>query len=263
MHLRINNNATLHKASSSLSSVYLLIANGMPLSYRKKCVRSPRKRRRAKCKMACVALKNSPPSREIERAHERHIYFISFDMVGVCARGFLKQRHRPLWFMSRLPHSFLIPRSYVNNLSCNRPGESKTNGTAFGKLLARKTYWGFYFCFKNGAISFIYQCPIRDCHSRYPLWFIIIPRRMASIRGYSTNLEMESFRSYVKDIRITLRYEAVNVMEIISWQISISIESIENCCINIIWSMLSNTHELNGEFKIIFIYELIFIYKNC
>lgn len=46
------------------------------MSCRKKRARSSRKprRRRAKCKMACVALSSSP-SGEVERAHERRYIF--------------------------------------------------------------------------------------------------------------------------------------------------------------------------------------------
>lgn len=97
----------------------------------------------AKCRAVCVCIEKQVTC-ERNRQRAGVIYFISFDIarcVYVCTyahTAFLKQRHRPLWFMLRLPRSFLIPGSYVNNLSCNRPGESKTNGTAFGKLLARE-----------------------------------------------------------------------------------------------------------------------------
>lgn len=167
----------------SLSFVYLLIANETQVaSQETRLELLSRCRRRAKCKMACVALKSSS-SQESQGAHAStplYILFRSTQRGKGRARGFLKQRHRPLWFMSRLSRSFLIPASYMNNLSCNRPSESKTNGIAFGKLLARKTYRSFYLYFKNNVqrdTSFIYQCPIRSCCSRHPLCFIIIPRK--------------------------------------------------------------------------------------
>lgn len=50
----------------------------MPLSCRKKRARGSRRlrRRRAKCKMACVALKSSPPSSEVARAHGTPLYIL-------------------------------------------------------------------------------------------------------------------------------------------------------------------------------------------
>lgn len=168
----------------SLSFVYLLIANETKAP-RKKCARELLLvATSSTCKMqngVCCIKKQFQRSQGAHASTPLYILFRSTQRgKRARARGFLKQRHRPLWFMPWLSRSFLIPASYMNNLSCNRPSESKTNGIAFGKLLARKTYRSFYFCFKNSAqrdTSFIYQCSIRSCCSRHPLWYIIIPRK--------------------------------------------------------------------------------------
>lgn len=145
----------------ALSSLYLLITNETRSSPRKKRARisclSQRRCRRAKCKMACVALKSSSSEvKERTQARRYIFYFVRHSEEKRAHAAFLKQRHCPLWFMPRLSRSFLIPASYVNNLSCNRPSESKTNGIAFGKLLAWKTYRSFYFCFKNSATRYVF-----------------------------------------------------------------------------------------------------------
>lgn len=167
---------------------------------------SQTRRRRARCKMACVALKSSSPSNEVERAHERR-YIFYFVRLEVRARGFLKQRHRPLWFMPRLPRSFLIPRSYVNNLSCNRSSESKTNGTAFGKLLASENLLRLLLLFQERRDEwYLLFINVRYVRSRHPLWFIIIPSRKRpanSMQEIGKFENKEASKSYVKDIRIT------------------------------------------------------------
>ena len=121
---------------SFVASFYLLITNGMPLYVVSQLSQETRSKfsqtSSSTCKMQndMCCIKKQSALGEVERAHE---YILFCSTQGACTQLF-KTKTQSIVIYATL--FFLIPRSYVNNLSCNRPDESKTNGTAFGKLLA-------------------------------------------------------------------------------------------------------------------------------